>query len=158
VAAVSATAGRRAVSWRPLGAQLARAAAGCLCALAVTIAGTGWLYLLRGVGALDVGPHLREALPLQRLAGHDAQPLLRLVVAWLPAGIVAGAALRALGIRRSAARIGLTFVPCLLVLMLFGAAADAITETEAVGAHLGAQPHRLAIWVAAAFVALGAAP
>jgi hypothetical protein len=44
-----------------------------------------------------------------------------------------------------------------VLLVVFGAAADAITETDPVSAHLGAQPGRLAIWLAAALVALGAA-
>lgn len=155
MAAVSASAGRPAA--RPLPSALARAAGGCLWTLAVTLAATGWLYLLRGAGALDLGPHLREALPLQRLAGQDAQPLARMVVAWLPAGLVAGAGLRVLGIRRPWARIGLTLVPCAALLMLLGAAADAVTETEAIAPHLSAQPGRVAIWVAAALAALGAA-
>jgi hypothetical protein len=156
MAAVSASL-RGPLTARPRAGVLGRVAAGCLWTLAVTVAGTGWLYLLRGAGLLDLGPHLREALPLQRLAGQDGQPLARLIVAWLPAGIVAGAGLRRLGIRRAWARCGLAFVPCLAVLMLVGAAADAITETEAISSHVGAQPGRLAIWVAAALTALGAA-
>ena len=43
------------------------------------------------------------------------------------------------------------------VLVIFGAAADAITETDPLGAHLGAQFGRLVIWLAAALVAVGAA-
>jgi hypothetical protein len=156
MAAVSASA-RRPVTVRPLGRALGRVALGCLWTVAATLAGVGWLYLLRGASVLDLGPHLREALPLQRLAGQDGQPLARLVVAWLPAGVVAGAGLRALGVRRRWARAGLAALPCLVVLMFLGAAADAVTETEAIGMHVGAQPGRLAIWVAAALVALGAA-
>jgi hypothetical protein len=157
MAAVSASARPPAAPLRPLAGALGRAALGLTWTVAATLAGVGWLYLLRGAGVLDLGPHVREALPLQRLAGQDAQPLGRLVVAWLPAGLVAGAGLRALGIRRRLARVALAAVPCLALLMLLGATADAITETEAITMHLGAQPGRLAIWVAAALLGLGAA-
>jgi hypothetical protein len=131
------------------------AAAGVM--VAVTLAGVGWLYLLRAAPLLGVGPRLSEALPLQRLARSDAQPLGRIVVAWLPAGLAAGVALRALGVRRRARRAVAAGLPCALLLLVFGAAADAITETDPLGAHLGSQPGRLAIWLAAALVALGAA-
>jgi hypothetical protein len=133
-------------------AALARIAAGCALTLLVVVVATGWLYLLRTTSALAFGPRLREALPLQRLAGGDAQPLARLVVVWLPAGLVAGLGLRGLGPRRA---VPLAFVTCAAVLMLFGAAADAVTETEPLRAHLSAQPHRTAIWVAAGLLAAG---
>ena len=61
----------------------------------VTAAGVGWLYALRSAHVLGAGPHVAEALPLQRLAKDDDQPLLRLVAAWLPAGLVAGLAVQA---------------------------------------------------------------
>jgi hypothetical protein len=149
---VTAPAGRPAllaVVWR------VAAAAGVM--VVVTLAGVGWLYLLRAGHLLGVGPRLGEALPLQRLAGSDAQPLGRVVAAWLPAGVVAGVALRALGVRRRAWRAVAAGLACALLLVVFGAAADAITETDPLGAHLGAQPGRLAIWLAAALVAVGAA-
>jgi hypothetical protein len=138
-----------AVAWR------VAAAVGVM--LVVTLAGVGWLYLLRAIDVLAVGPRVSEALPLQRLAGSDAQPLLRVVVAWLPAGVVAGVALRALGVRGRGWRAVAAGLPCALLLVAFGAAADAITETDPLGAHLGAQLGRVAIWLAAALVALGAA-
>ena len=55
----------------------------------ITAAGVGWLYLLRDAGALALGPHVPETLPLQRLAHGDAQPLARLVAAWLLAPVQA---------------------------------------------------------------------
>lgn len=64
--------------------------------LAGTAAAVGWLYLLRDAGALRSGPALRDALALDRLAGRDAQPLLRVLVAFVPAGLFVGLALRAL--------------------------------------------------------------
>jgi hypothetical protein len=134
-----------------------RVAAAAAAVLVITVAGVGWLYLLRAAHVLGIGPRVTEALPLQRLAGSDAQPLGRVLAAWLPAGMVAGVALRAIGVRRRAVRAVSAGLPCAVLLLVFGAAADAITETDPLGSHLAAQPHRLAIWLAAALVALGAA-
>jgi hypothetical protein len=121
-----------------------------------TAAGIGWLYLLRHAGPLDAGPRVPMALPLQRLAGGAAQPLARLVAAWLPAGVVAGLVLVAAGYRRRLLRATITFGTTLVLLLALGAAADAVTASETVRSHLAAQPHRAATWLAAALVALGA--
>jgi hypothetical protein len=126
-------------------------------ALAVTGAGIGGLYLLRRNGVLHAGPGLREALPLQRLAGGSTQPLGRVIAAWLPAGLVAGAALSAIGLARRSVRAALMFAACALLLLGAGALSDSITASDPLGAHLGEQPGRVAIWVAAALVAAGAA-
>jgi hypothetical protein len=61
--------------------------------LAAIAAGVGWLYAMRDVGWLAAGPRLPDALPLLQLAGTDGQPLSRVALAWLPAGIAAGLAL-----------------------------------------------------------------
>ena len=61
--------------------------------LAGLLAGLGWLYVLRGLGWFAIGPGVRDSLPLLQLAGFDLQPLGRVVVAWLAAGVVAGVAL-----------------------------------------------------------------
>jgi hypothetical protein len=124
-------------------------------AIAATAGGVGWLYLLRRAGALDAGPRLTDALPLQRLAGEAAQPLLRLLVAWLPAGIVAGLAMRAAGVGRPA-RAAVAFVACAALLLAAGAAADALTANDPFRSHLGVQPERAATWLAAGLMALGA--
>lgn len=57
------------------------------------LAGLGWLYVLRGLNWLTSGPRIGDSLPLLQLAGFDAQPLLRVVVAWLLVGLLAGVAL-----------------------------------------------------------------
>jgi enterochelin esterase-like enzyme len=79
-------------------ASAARAAAHALLAavavVAAVLAGVGWLYALRGFGWFAVGTHIGDALPLLQLAGTDAQPLLRIALAWIGAGLVAGLALR----------------------------------------------------------------
>jgi len=119
---------------------------------AITVAGVGWLYLLRDMGALGAGPRVPDALPLQRLAHGDAQPLLRLVAAWLPAGALAGWLLRAL---TPVVRAALACACVLAFLLVAGAALDALTANEPVTRHLAAQPGRAATWIAAALVAIG---
>jgi hypothetical protein len=138
-------------------AMTARPAALFGAAVGGTAAGIGWLYLLRHAGTLDAGPGVREALPLQRLAGGAEQPLARLVVAWLPAGLAMGLLLRAAGYPRRAVRAALSFGTTLVLLLALGAAADAVTASESLQSHLAAQPHRAATWIAAALVAVGAA-
>lgn len=125
-------------------------------AVGATAAGIGWLYLLRHAAPLDAGPRVPMALPLQRLAGGAAQPLARLLVAWLPAGVVAGLVLVAAGYRRRLVRAAITFGTTLVLLLALGAAADAVTASETLRSHLAAQPQRAATWLAAALVALGA--
>lgn len=77
-------------------AAVSRAAGGITFAVAVVVgllAGTGWLYALRGTGWLRSGPNIADSLPLLQLAGFDAQPLLRVAVAWLLVGLLTGVAL-----------------------------------------------------------------
>jgi hypothetical protein len=123
----------------------------------VVLAGTGWLYLLRGSGALAFGPALAEALPLQRLAGGAAQPLARIAAAWVPTGLVAGALLARAGFARRAVRAGLLFAGAAALLIVLSGVSDAITESDPLASHMGAQPGRAAIWTTAALLALGAA-
>jgi hypothetical protein len=123
----------------------------------VVLAGVGWLYLLRDSGTLGGGPALAEALPLQRLAGDAAQPLSRIVVAWLPAGLVAGLLLARVGFVRRGLRAALMFAGGAALLIVLGGVSDAITESDPLTSHMGAQPGRAAIWTAAVLLAAGAA-
>jgi hypothetical protein len=120
------------------------------------VAGLGWLYLLRGVAALALGPDVRGALPLEQLAHHDGQPLARLVAAWVPAGAAAGAALAA-GTRRSsvARALAVGFVGW-LVLVLSGAGSDAAAISASVPSHLAPQLTRPGTWSAAVLLFTGA--
>jgi hypothetical protein len=138
-------------------ASLGRGLATLAAVIATVLCGTGWLYLLRRTGALAAGPSLREALPLQRLAGGAAQPLARVAAAWLPAGLAGGAALHALGAGGRARRAVALGIGTALALLALGAGADAVTASEPLRIHLAAQPQRAAPWVAAALVAAGAA-
>jgi hypothetical protein len=119
----------------------------------------GWLYLLREVGALPGGSHLAQALPLQQLDRSDDQPLLRVIVAWLPAGLAGGLAL-AWGLRRSSrrSRAVVVFVIASLVLFTTAALSDAIAVSGDVLSRLPDQFSREGIWVEVACVVIGSLP
>jgi hypothetical protein len=88
---------------------------GLVIVLASLVIGYGWLYALRGMGLFRVGPRIGDALPLLQLAGTDGQPLLRLAVAWLLAGLIAGVALmRVRPLPRAAVAGAVTLVVLLL--------------------------------------------
>jgi lysyl-tRNA synthetase class 2 len=71
--------------------------------LAVVLATTGWLYLVRvGPGA---GPSIREALPLDELAKVDAVPLWEFAAVWLAAAALIGLAARWARVERLTAAI-----------------------------------------------------
>jgi hypothetical protein len=134
-----------------LGARIAAAPIVVAC----VAAGVGWVYLLRDVGVLDFGPLVGGALPLQRLAGGDSQPLARMALAWLPMGVLAGLALRATGIRSRPVRAALIGVAALVLLVLIGAVSDSITASSAVRPHVSAQFGRAGTWVATALLVIG---
>jgi hypothetical protein len=114
------------------------------------------LFLLRHAGVLAAGPDIRGALPLKQLAARDAQPLARLVVAWLPAGGVAALALAGLTRLRPGARAFAVTGGVLLVLLIAGAASDAVAVSEPFAPHLVPQLSRPATWVATALALTGA--
>lgn len=77
-----------AVVWRTV------AGAGATGAVVIgALSGIGLLYSLRQLGWLAAGPSIPDALPLLQLAGFAGQPAARVIVAWLPAGVVLGLAL-----------------------------------------------------------------
>jgi hypothetical protein len=130
-----------------------RLLAGAVTVLAAVAAGIGWLYLLRDARVLAVGPRFAEALPLQRLAGNDRQPLLRMLVAWLPAAGLAAAGLTRVTHLRRPARALVAGGGAAFLLGLTGALSDAITVTDPLFSHVGDQPGRAAIWLPAALFA-----
>jgi hypothetical protein len=103
-----------------------RMALGVSVAGLAVVAGVGWLYLLRSSALFGAGPRLQGALPLQQLAGDDAQPLLRMAAAWLPAGAVGGLALSRLARVRHPALVTAGVGAVLIVLS--GAASDAVAQ------------------------------
>lgn len=98
---------------------------GILVLMVSLLAGYGWLYALRGLHWFGAGPAAGDALPLLQLAGFDGQPVVRIVVAWLPAGLIAGVALLGVRPRRRVVLLG----PAALVLLLAASqAAYALTR------------------------------
>jgi hypothetical protein len=89
------------------------------------LAGFGWLYLLRGLGWLAAGPRVADALPLLQLASFDGQPLLRVLVAWLLAGTLAGVAL---GRLLPGWRVAVTGILGLVILLVASQAAYALAR------------------------------
>jgi hypothetical protein len=126
-----------------------------LIVLGCVVAGMGWLYLLRHAGVLDAGPSVSGALPLQQLAGDDAQPLLRMAVAWLPLGAVAGAGLSAAGVSGRGRRVAWVGGVTAVVLIVTGAISDAAAISGAVGSHLGPQFGRAGTSVTTALMIIG---
>jgi hypothetical protein len=142
---------------RWMGGHVLRAGAVVVVVIAAVAAGVGWLYALRHVGLLKLGPRLSDALPLQRLAGGAAQPVGRMVAAWLPAGLVAGVGIGLVSHLRRPARALAVFALTLALVIVVSAASDALTHNEPLRSHLHQQPHRAAAWLAAGLMALGAA-
>lgn len=105
--------------------------------------------------ALDVGPTIRGALPLQQLAGGETQPLLRVVLAWLPAGILAGLALAWLTrlgrVGRAAVVAGVSGV----LLVAAGAGEDAVAISDPYASHISDQLQRPGNWVAVGLLVIG---
>jgi hypothetical protein len=135
-----------------------RAAGGALgwCLAVFAIAGgVGWLYLIRDVHVLAHGPLVSGALPLEELAARGSQPLLRMAVAWLPAGFAAGLAL-ALATRLRTVAIALsTGVLALLILGSTTAGSEAVSHNETFAEHIGPTLRLSGLWAAICFVVIG---
>jgi hypothetical protein len=153
--AIAAQRSLEAASSRRTLATALRVTVAGLIALGALIAGVGALYLMRGISLLAIGPDVRGALPLQQLAGGEAQPLFRMVLAWVPAGFVAGLAFAALTGLSPFARTASLAALGAFVLLLAGAAADAIAITDPLGPHLLPQLARVGTWTAVALFAVG---
>jgi hypothetical protein len=97
------------------------------------LAGTGWLYLLRGLHWLGLGPRVGDALPLLQLAAFDGQPLLRVLAAWVLAGALTGVALSATPPRR---RLAPTLAVALVVLLFAAQGSYALTRNVSFSATL----------------------
>lgn len=137
------------------GASRGRPLAGVVVVTGSALAGVGWLYLLTKTAATAEGPRLGGALPLQQLAGGASQPVSRIVLAWLPAGALGGAALSALraGRRPAFAVGGLTGA----TLLLTGAASDAIANSDPFTSRLAPQLVHPGLLAAVALATAGAA-
>lgn len=100
------------------------------------LAGIGWLYLLRGLHWLGVGPRVGDSLPLLQLANFDGQPLLRVLVAWLLAGALTGVALsKSRPHRRAATALGVGLIVLLLAAQESYALARNVSFSSSVFSH-----------------------
>lgn len=120
--------------------------------LVALLAGFGWLYVLRGLGWFGVGPSIGDSLPLLQLSGRDSQPLERVLVAWLGAGLTAGVALRRLPRPWRAAVAGIVG---LVLLLLASQASFSVTRNVSFGHALFSRSPGLGPWVEAAVFTIG---
>jgi hypothetical protein len=130
------------------------AVAAFLLSLSALIAGAGILYLIRGA-ALGFGPAVHGALPLEQLAGRDAQPLSHMAIAWVPAGLAAGLALVSLTKLGKVTRTVLLAALAAVTLLLAGALADSIAVNDPLSPHITPQLTRAGTWIAVALFAGG---
>jgi hypothetical protein len=139
-----------------IGIHLARGAAAAGAVVLAVVAGAGWLYLLRDLAALAEGPRVSGALPLQRLAGGDAQPLVRVLAAWIPAALVCRMLLGTVTRLRAPGRAAAAGLGSLVLLLAYGAVADTVTASDTLGPHVAPQLGHGATWLAAALMGAAA--
>ena len=116
------------------------------------LAGTGWLYVLRGLHWLRLGPRVADALPLLQLAASDGQPLVRVVVAWVLAGALTGVALAEVTPYR---RATLALAVGLAVLLLASQASYALARNVAFSSTVFSRTPGLGPVIEACAFALG---
>ena len=121
------------------------------------VAGVGLLYLLRNAGVAHAGPRPAGALPLEQLDGTDGQPLARMALAWLPAGVAAGAVLGAF--TRGSRQLVLAALTVVAggVLFLSAAASDAVANNEPFSQDLATPLSAAGVWVSLVLLVIGAA-
>ncbi len=122
--------------------------------LLCAVAGVGLLYALRGVHWFSVGPRISDSLPLLQLAGFDGQPLARVIVAWLAAGMIIGAALIRLGPLPRCVLVGLLG---LVILLLASDASFALARNLGLGGVLLDRAPGLGPWLEGLLLAVGSA-
>jgi lysyl-tRNA synthetase, class II len=125
-----------------------------LASLAVTVAATGWLYLLRPLGSFR--PRIGDALPLDELARRGATSLILFVAVWLAAGLLLGLISRALGAERLTAALLLTLGVGLWGYLVVGVALLTVRQIPAHDAFAAAASLR-AVYLPAALAGLGGA-
>jgi hypothetical protein len=130
------------------------AAAVLFLVLVALLTAFGWLYLLRDAGWLGLGPKLSDSLPLLQLAGFDSQPMMRVLVAWVVAGVLVGVLLGRLG---RAPRVLAAGVPALILLLLASQAAYALARNLRFTHILFSRTPGPGVWLEAACFAVGCA-
>lgn len=125
-----------------------RALVAIVASVPIVAGGVGWLHLLSHVVALDIGPLVPGALPLQRLAGKEAQPLARVLLSWIGTGLVLGIVLAAVGGLERRSRALTAGAIGVVALAGLSALQDAVTASESVSGHLLPQLTRPGLWIA----------
>jgi hypothetical protein len=120
--------------------------------LVAIVCGLGWLYLFHVHHVLAAGPDIPRALALKQLALVDAQPLVRVIGAWALSGLGTGLALAVVARKRPGRTVAAFVTGMTLLLIVTGAASDALANNELVARHLSAQISRPALWIALAAV------
>ena len=87
--------------------MIARSSALWLIGLAIAVAASGWLYLLRPFTLEIRGPWVRSALPLDDIARRGAVPLVVFVLVWGAAAGLLGLVARKAGLERLVAALAL---------------------------------------------------
>jgi hypothetical protein len=122
--------------------------------VAGSLAGEGWLYVLRGAGWLHSGPSVADSLPLLALAGADGQPLFRVAIAWVLAGALTGVALLRLPPPHRAALAGAL---CLVLLLFASQASYALVRNLALSSVITSRAPGAGPWLEALGFAVGCA-
>jgi hypothetical protein len=121
------------------------------------VAGVGLLYLLRNAGVGDAGPKASGALPLEQLAASDAQPLLRMALAWLPVGLAVGALIATVTRVRPVLALVVAALTAGVVLVVSGGVSVSVENNESLTGHLTALLGAAGTWVSIALLVIGVA-
>ena len=136
-----------------LGGALRGLGAALLVLLSVFV-GIGLLYAIRGLGWVAAGPQVPDSLPLLRLAHHDAQPLARVALTWVAAGVAFGLLTRWISPRR---RTLVALLPALILLVVASDASFALAENLRLSGVLSTRVPPSGAWFEALLFAAGAA-
>jgi lysyl-tRNA synthetase class 2 len=128
--------------------------AGMLAGLAVAVAASGWLYLLRPLG--PDRPRVGDALPLDELARKGATSLVVFVAVWAAAALLLGLIARAAGAERLTAALLLALGVGLWTYLATGVELLIVRQIPAHDAYTAAASLR-AVYVPAALAGLGGA-
>jgi hypothetical protein len=137
-----------------VGAIVATSAAALVALVAALLAATGLLYGLRGLGWFGGTPKIANALPLLQLAGRDAQPLSRVIVASVLGGVAFGMLTHRI---RPLPRAMFAVVLGLILLLLASDASLALARNDRLSDVLTTTMPGLGSWLEAGLFALGAA-
>jgi len=138
-----------------IASRAVRAALALLAALLAAPSAIGLLYLLRDARVAGLGARLAGALPLQQLAGDAAQPLARVATASASAGLAAGLALGLLTRVRRLRVVAAAGALAWAVLVVAGAASDAVASSLRFAPRVPAQLGHAGLWAETAALLAG---